>query len=117
MKSNSNVRPPVFQDLGDGSWYYNYNIQEVEVQMGTENGTPRPAFEYDTVHVWGRPTKALLKREIIRSKVDESAELAIVNAYSKHVLQVKVDEEAVENYKRFLQFTEDLDAMLVTDLS
>ena len=32
MKSNSNDRPPILQDLGNGSWHYNYNITEVEIQ-------------------------------------------------------------------------------------
>ena len=31
MKSNSNDRPPILQDLGNGSWHYNYNITEVEL--------------------------------------------------------------------------------------
>ena len=41
MKSNSNDRPPILQDLGNGSWHYNYNITEVEV-------TPEPMAEAGT---------------------------------------------------------------------
>lgn len=54
MKSNSDVKPPKFLNLGDGSWHYNYNIREVEVE--NEDGTTRTAYEYDTVHIWGTPT-------------------------------------------------------------
>ena len=38
MKSNSDVRPPKFVNLGDGSWHYNYNIKEVQVEAETAEG-------------------------------------------------------------------------------
>lgn len=62
MKSNSNDRPPILQDLGNGSWHYNYNITEVEVTPepmaeaeGDQVPAARKAYDYDTVEVWGRP--------------------------------------------------------------
>ena len=45
MKSNSNDRPPILQDLGNGSWHYNYNITEVEIQsepMAETEGEQEP---------------------------------------------------------------------------
>ena len=62
MKSNSNDRPPILQDLGNGSWHYNYDITEVDVQpepMAEQEREQAPAarkaYDYDTVEVWGRP--------------------------------------------------------------
>ena len=62
MKSNSNDRPPILQDLGNGSWHYNYNITEVEVTPepmaeaeGDQVPAARKAYDYDTVEIWGRP--------------------------------------------------------------
>ncbi|MCM1165204.1 MAG: hypothetical protein NC110_00320 [Ruminococcus sp.] len=68
------------------------------------------------VRTFNAPTKANLKKAIIRAIVDETAEFDLVNSYNKHVMGIKVDEEAVQRYKEFLAFTEELDAALVESL-
>lgn len=65
------------------------------------------------VRMFNAPTKANIKKAIIRSLVDETAEFDLVNSYNKHVLGVKVDEAAVQRYKDFLTLTEEIDAVLV----
>lgn len=65
------------------------------------------------VRTFSTPTKANLKKAIIRAVVDETAEFDLVNSYNKHVFGIKVDEDAVKRYKDFLNFTEELDAALL----
>lgn len=65
------------------------------------------------VRTFSTPTKANLKKAIIRAVVDETAEFDLVNSYNKHVFGIKVDEDAVQRYKDFLNFTEELDAALL----
>lgn len=48
MKSNSNVKPIAIFDLGDGSFHFNYNIIEVELN---NEGVIQKSYDYDTVHV------------------------------------------------------------------
>lgn len=108
--------PSSLQRDNDGSYLYRYNIQS---QMGTdeEGGEEKQiGWQCREIRIWEHPTKSALKKAIIRSVVDDAEELAIVNAYNKHVLGVKVCEQAVEEYKEFLQFTEDLDKMLNTEI-
>ena len=108
--------PSTLQRDNDGSYLYRYNIQP---QMGTdeEGGEEKQVgWQCREIRIWEHPTKSALKKAIIRSVVDDAEELAIVNAYNKHVLGVKVCEQAVEEYKEFLQFTEDLDKMLNTEI-
>lgn len=69
------------------------------------------------VRTFNAPTKANLKKAIIRSIVDETAEFDLVNSYNKHVLGIKEDEPAVQRYKDFLRLTEDIDAVLVEILN
>jgi hypothetical protein len=69
------------------------------------------------IRVYGIPDKSQLKKAVIRSVVDESAEFDIVNSYNKHVLKIKVDSAALAAYKEYLQFTEDLDTMLLSDFN
>lgn len=65
------------------------------------------------VRTFNAPTKANLKKAIIRSLVDDTAEFDLVNSYNKHVLGIKVDEAAVQRYKDFLNLTEEIDVALV----
>lgn len=96
----------------DGSFLYRYNIMPL---MGIDKESGREiqvGWQCREIRIWEKPTRSVLKKAIIRSVIDDAGELAIVNAYNKHVLGVKICEQAVEEYKEFLQFTEDLDEML-----
>ena len=68
------------------------------------------------MRTFDKPTKANLKRVIIRSVLDETAEFDLVNSYNKHILGVSVNDNAVAEYKEYLQFTEDLNALLLNTL-
>ena len=110
-------KPSVFEQDNDGSNLYRYNI---EPEMGIPDGQTEEiqvGWQCREIRIWEKLTKAVLKKSVIRSIVDESAEFDIVNSYNKHVLGVKLDTTAVDNYKEYLQFTEDLDAMLISDFS
>ena len=54
MKSNSNVRPAIIQDLGNGSFHYNYNVTERKIE--DEEVGEKTVYDYDTVQVWEKPT-------------------------------------------------------------
>lgn len=110
-------KPSVFEKDNDGSNLYRYNI---EPEMGIPEGQTEEiqvGWQCREIRIWNKPTKANLKKVIIRSIVDESAEFDIVNSYNKDVLGIKLDTTAVDNYREYLLFTEDLDAMLVIDFS
>lgn len=110
-------KPVVLEKDNDGSSIYRYNIQE---ETGIpEGGTEEVQIGWKCceVRTFARPTKANLKKAIIRSQIDETAEFDLVNSYNKHVLGIAIDENAVTEYKEYLQFTEDLDVLLVNTLS
>lgn len=101
----------IYED-NDGSFLFRYNIQP---QIGTDEDSgeeKQVGWQCREIRIWERPTKTALKKAIIRSVVDETEELSIINDYYKHVLGIRQDENAVMRYKEFLQFTDDLDSML-----
>ena len=113
----ANGKPSVFQKDNDGSYLYRYNIEQ---EMGIPDGDTKEVqvgWKCREVRAWNEPKKSDLKKVIIRSVLDESAEFDIVNSYNKHVLGVNVNAQAVEDYKEYLQFTEELDALLVNDFA
>lgn len=110
-------KPSVFEKDNDGSFMYRYNI---EPEMGIKEGETEETqigWMCREIRIWSQPTKSVLKKAIIRSVVDDTAEFDIVNSYNKHVLKIKLDATAVDAYKEYLQFTEDLDTMLISDFS
>jgi hypothetical protein len=109
-------KPSVLEQDNDGSFLYRYNI---EPEMGIPDGQTEEiqiGWQCREIRIWEKPTKAVLKKAIIRSVVDETKEFALLNDYNKHILEIKVDLTAVDAYKEFLQFTEDVDAMLISDI-
>ncbi|SFU36493.1 hypothetical protein SAMN05216364_100626 [Porphyromonadaceae bacterium KHP3R9] len=73
MKTNSDHRPPALLDLGDGSYHFNFNIKEIEVEDESGN---RMAFEYDTVHVQNDRYETIVAA-MIRDRYSLDDELSI----------------------------------------
>jgi hypothetical protein len=109
--------PAVLEKDNDGSVIYRVNIaEEKAIPEGEKEARPIGWSCYE-VRTFAKPTKANLKRVFIRSVIDETAEFDLVNSYNKDALGIKKDAKAVAEYKEYLQFTDDVDAMLVADLS
>lgn len=107
-------KPAVLERDNDGSNIYRFNI---EPEMGEgEESEVQIGWKCCEIRTWNKPTKANLKKAIIRSIIDETAEFDLVNSYNKHILGIVPNDAAVAEYKEYLQFTEDLDKMLLTDL-
>lgn len=119
MKSNSNVRPAIIQDLGNGSYHYNYNVVERTVE--DEETGEKTVYDYDTVQVWEKPTYDNLTRAIIRSELDETEEFSLINDYYAAQLGIETDEDrkakAVSDYKAYLQHVADIKQMVRADLA
>ena len=105
-------KPAALEHDNDGSTIIRYNI---EPEMGTPDGESEErqiGWQCHEVRIWDKPTKASLKKTIIRDVIDESQEFAIVNAYNSHVLGIEINPDAVDEYKEFLQFRKDVDTLV-----
>lgn len=112
-------KPAPLQKDNDGSCIVRLNVtpeyEDSVEESGTKSKKEKTQVGYSCyeVRTFLAPTKANLKKVIIRSLVDETAEFDLVNSYNKHVLGVKVDDSAVDKYKGFLTLTDDIDTALV----
>ena len=72
----SNITPQKFEDLGNGNWYYNYDIQSkvVEVpRMGDEEETIiETRWNYVQVRISGEPTLSKCYKAILKQYKNES---------------------------------------------
>lgn len=119
MKSNSDVRPPIIQDLGDGSYYYNYNIHEVRVSAEpTEGEEPeeRTVFEYEAVLIWGIPNYEKCVKAVLRDRRDETEEFNLINKYNAFALGVSEDIADRDNYEAYLLEVKRLKEMIQIDI-
>ncbi len=119
MKSTSDIRPATIQPLGNGAYHYNYNIVERQ-ETDPETGEVKTVYDYDTVKVWNEPTYEKLVKAVIREKLDETQEFAIINEYNAAVLGVITDStkkaEAKAAYKEYLTEVANIKAMVKADL-
>jgi hypothetical protein len=120
MKSNSDVRPPIFQDLGDGSWRYSYSIKEVQRSTksmeSTESGEEKTVFEYETVHIWGKPTYEALVPLVIAEQYSPSKETSLINKYNAYVLALSANPQDKDDYEAYLAHTFEIKATVKNDL-
>lgn len=119
MKSNSNVRPPIILDLGDGSFHYNYNIKEVEVQPADiqqeKTEAPQISYEYETVQVWGIPDYDKCVKAVLRDRRDETEEFNLINKYNTFALGLSKDLADETEYKNYLAEVLAVKAMVKAD--
>lgn len=117
-------QPLTLEKDNDGSFIVRLNVAPEMGNPGGDNTIQSADAEQEQigwscfeVRTFSTPTKANLKKAIIRMIVDETAEFDLVNSYNKHVFGIKVDEAAVQRYKDFLTLTEEIDAALVEVLN
>lgn len=109
--------PSVIERDNDGSFVYRLNIVP-EYRENEETGEKEQIgwMCYET-RCWNNIDKPTIERAVIRSVLDDCSEFDLVNSYNKHVLGIKEDEQAVADYKEYLQFTIDLGDQITKDLS
>jgi len=112
MKSNSDIRPTGLLDLGDGSWHYNYNIEEV-----TETVEEQTHYQYDTVQFWGPPSYEKVVKAVIRDRYDETQEFGIINEYNAYAMGLTQDQSAEDTYAEFLSWLLNVKEMVANDLN
>ena len=106
MKSNSKDKPKVFENLGNGAWHYNYNIERVVTT--DESDQEEVSFDYDQIKIWGLPTINEVTKAVIASKYDIEEEIDLANDYRR--FELGISEEALLK-ERYVDYLNDVDAM------
>lgn len=99
MKSLFDSKPSVILPLGNGSYYYNYNITE---RVG--EGDEPAGWQCDTVQVWGKPNYGDIVRAVIRNEYDANAEFDLVNSYNAAVAGISEGDKAKADTAAYIAF-------------
>ena len=124
MKTYSDNKPEVFESVGNGSFRYNYNIKEIEVDrfdiINNENETniEQTQWEYDNVIIYLPIDKDKKTKAVIANTWNIDYENKLINDYNEISLGNLTEEEIdkrTNNYITFLQERKRLKEMIDND--
>ena len=117
MAIYSDKQPLKLEAVGNGSYLYRYNIEEVDrpAQEGEEAGKQG---QYEEVTVWAPITANKITEKVLTSRWDANYEQKLVNEYNSAQMGLLSEEEAtrkIEAYRAFLTERAALKAQVDSD--
>lgn len=110
----SSIKPNIIENLGNGYWYYNYNIQETEVEG--ENG-PETRYTFTQIRVAGKPEYKKCVELILRQYMSASQEFDLINSANKDLMSGITDSINIDKYKTYLDEVEHIKNIVAKDLN
>lgn len=99
-----NVQPNSIEKLGNGTYYYNYDIKSKVVDVTdpeTEDVTQETRWTYVQVHLRGVPEHAACIQAVIREYISAEEELALINKYSAYQMGIIADSSICSEYQEY----------------
>lgn len=97
-------KPEYIVYLGDGTYYYNYDLQEGTREVTTAEGisSVKPIWTAVTVMVQGSPNYKSIVKALIRKYYSADEEFDLINSYNEALSQGITEGKDVEQYKEYL---------------
>ena len=99
MISIFDSKPSAIMPLGNGAYYYNYNIRELVAE-----GDEPAGWQCDTVKLWGAPEYGNIVRAVIRNEYDANAEFDLVNSYNAACAGITEGDKAKADTAAYIAF-------------
>lgn len=118
MAIYSDNQPLKLEAVGNGSYLYHYNIEEVDRPAQEGEETTGKQFKYEEVTVWAPLTANKITQKVLTSRWDSDYEQKLVNEYNSAQMGLLTEEEAakkIEAYKAFLMERSALKAQVDSD--
>lgn len=114
-----NVYPQTIQKLGNGTYYYNYDIKEVEAEVMDYEGDTKLELQYNFTQVLlsGQPNYKDCVKAIIRSFLTVDEEFNLINSYNSYTENPTEDSEALLEYKEYLSKLKEIKAKVKEDFA
>lgn len=115
-----NVQPNSIEKLGNGTYYYNYDITSKEVDVTdpeTEEVTQETRWTYIQVHLHGQPDHKECIRAIIRQYVDQDEEFDLINSSNSIVLGLSDNQIDRQKYLDYLTLVGEIKTKVRADFN
>ena len=115
-----NVQPNSIEKLGNGTYYYNYDITSKEVDVTdpeTEEVTQETRWTYIQVHLHGQPDPKECIKAIIRQYVDQDEEFDLINSSNSIVLGLSDNQTDRQKYLDYLTLVGEIKTKVRADFN
>lgn len=113
----TNVYPQTIQKLGNGTYYYNYDIKEVEVTNQEGDAKLEPQYNFIQVLLRGQPNYKDCVKAIVRSFLTIDEEFDLINSYNSYTENPSEDSTALSEYKEYLSKLKEIKAKVKKDFA
>ena len=100
----TNIKPNKVESLGNGIWYYNYDIKE-SIEPGLE-GQDQTMYDFIQVRISGQPDYNKCTQAVIRAYVNSDSEFDLMNSFNAY--QLGITDSAGEDYEKYLQLLQEI---------
>lgn len=98
------IKPEKVESLGNGIWYYNYDVKE-SIEPGRE-GQDETVYDFVQVRISGTPDYGKCAKAIIRAYVNSDSEFDLMNSFNAY--QLGITDSAGEDYEKYLQLLQEI---------
>lgn len=115
-----NVQPNSIEKLGNGTYYYNYDITSKEVDVTnpeTEEVTQETRWTYIQVHLHGQPDHKECIKAIIRQYVDQDEEFDLINSSNSIALGLSDNQTDRQKYLDYLTLVGEIKTKVRADFN
>lgn len=110
------VQPQAIEKLGNGTYYYNYDIQSKQVTITDgEDQKEETRWTYIQAHLRGVPSYAACVQGIIRQFVTAEDELSLINKYSAYQMGVINDSSICAEYQEYVRLVSSIKSNVKKD--
>ena len=113
------VYPQTIQKLGNGTYYYNYDIKEISVEVLDLDNTIKEKTYYIFIQVLlnGQPNYKDCVKAIIRRFLTVDEEFDLINSYNSYSENLTSDSEVINEYKEYLNILKQIKAKVKEDFA
>ena len=112
---SSNIKPSAIEQLGNNTYYYNYNI--TSEQKINENGEQETVYNFIQVHLTGIPDYKDCVKNIIREYVSQTEEFDLINSYNKIQITGEKDSEDMKKYTDYISLLDKIKTNVKRDFN
>ena len=116
----SDIKPAITKNLGNGYWYYNYDINsetiEIPIQDNDKISKEETRYNYIQIRVFGKPEYKQCVELLIREFITQTQEFDLINSANKAILSGAKSSEDITKYREYLDKVEEIKEKVTKDL-
>ena len=117
---NSNIAPTIIENLGNGNWYYNYDIKSEKIKLSLQENETVPKeeirYNYIQIKLSEKPKYKKCVELLIREFITQTQEFDLINSANKAILSGAKSSEDITKYREYLEKVEEIKEKVAKDL-